>query len=158
MRFELDESSELGAKMKVIGVGGAGGNAVNGMLNADLQGVEFVSINTDIQALESNKAPVKIQIGKNLTKGLGAGANPEVGYKAIEEDREAAASCLENTDMVFITCGLGGGTGTGAAPVLAGIAKEMGILTVAIITKPFLFEGPKRSRARSTTRCICSRS
>ncbi len=146
MRFELDESSELGAKMKVIGVGGAGGNAVNGMLNADLQGVEFVSINTDIQALESNKAPVKIQIGKNLTKGLGAGANPETGYKAIEEDRETAASCLANVDMIFLTCGLGGGTGTGAAPVLAEIAREMGILTVAIVTKPFLFEGPKRSR------------
>ena len=144
MRFEFEESFEKGAKMKVLGVGGAGGNAVNGMINADLQGVEFVAINTDLQALESNKAPVKIQIGKNLTKGLGAGSNPEIGYKAIEEDRDLVVSALTNADMVFLTSGLGGGTGTGAGPTISEIAKEMGILTVAIVTKPFVFEGPKR--------------
>ncbi|MFC1563149.1 cell division protein FtsZ [candidate division KSB1 bacterium] len=146
MRFELDESVDRGAKIKVIGIGGAGGNAVNGMINANLQGVEFVSTNTDLQALKANKANVKVQIGKNLTKGLGAGANPEIGYKAIEEDRDAMVSCLANVNMAFVTCGLGGGTGTGAAPVIAEIAKEMGILTVAIVTKPFLFEGPRRMR------------
>jgi len=144
MKFEFEESFEKGAKMKVFGVGGAGGNAVNGMINADLQGVEFVAINTDLQALESNKAPVKIQIGKNLTKGLGAGSNPEIGYKAIEEDRDLVVSALTNADMVFLTSGLGGGTGTGAGPTISEIAKEMGILTVAIVTKPFVFEGPKR--------------
>ncbi len=144
MRFELEESFEKGAKMKVLGVGGAGGNAVNGMINADLQGLEFVAINTDLQALESSKAPVKIQIGKNLTKGLGAGSNPEIGYKAMEEDRDLVVSALTNADMVFLTSGLGGGTGTGACPTISEIAKEMGILTVAIVTRPFVFEGPKR--------------
>jgi len=144
MKFEFEESFEKGAKMKVLGVGGAGGNAVNGMINADLQGVEFVAINTDLQALEFNKAPVKIQIGKNLTKGLGAGSNPEIGCKAMEEDRDLVVSALTNADMVFLTSGLGGGTGTGACPTISEIAKEMGILTVAIITKPFVFEGPKR--------------
>ena len=144
MRFEFEESFEKGAKMKVIGVGGAGGNAVNGMINADLQGVEFIAVNTDLQALGSSKASVKIQIGKNITKGLGAGANPEIGYKAIEEDKDLIVSALTDADMVFITAGFGGGTGTGAGPTIAEIAKEMGILTVAIFTKPFVFEGPKR--------------
>ncbi len=144
MRFEFDESYEKGAKMKVMGIGGAGGNAVNGMINADLTGVEFVAINTDLQALDSNKAPVKIQVGKNLTKGLGAGANPEIGHRAIEEDKDLITSALSDVDMVFITCGLGGGTGTGAAPIIAEIAKELGVLSVAIVTKPFIFEGPKR--------------
>ena len=144
MRFEFDESYEKGAKMKVMGIGGAGGNAVNGMIDADLTGVEFVAINTDLQALDSNKAPVKIQVGKNLTKGLGAGANPEIGHRAIEEDKDLIASALSNVDMVFLTCGLGGGTGTGAAPTIAEIAKELGVLSVAIVTKPFIFEGPKR--------------
>jgi len=144
MKFEFEESFEKGAKMKVLGVGGAGGNAVNGMINADLQGVEFVAINTDLQALESNKAPVKIQIGKNLTKGLGAGSNPEIGCKAMEEDIDLVVSALTNADMVFLTSGLGGGTGTGACPTISEIAKEMGILTVAIVTRPFVFEGPKR--------------
>jgi len=144
MRFEFEESFEKGAKMKVIGVGGAGGNAVNGMINADLRGVEFIAVNTDLQALGYNKAPVKIQIGKNTTQGLGAGANPEIGQKAIEEDRDLIVSALTDADMVFITAGFGGGTGTGAGPIIAEIAREMGILTVAIFTKPFVFEGPKR--------------
>ena len=144
MRFEFDESYEKGAKMKVMGIGGAGGNAVNGMIDADLTGVEFVAINTDLQALDSNKAPVKIQVGKNLTKGLGAGANPEIGQRAIEEDKDLITSALSDVDIVFITCGLGGGTGTGAAPIIAEIAKELGVLSVAIVTKPFIFEGPKR--------------
>ena len=146
MRFEFDDNCKKGAIMKVVGVGGAGGNAVNGMINAGLYGVEFIAINTDLQALESNKSPVKLQIGKNLTKGLGAGTNPEIGLKAIEEDRDLVVSSLTNADMIFITAGLGGGTGTGAGPVIAEIAREMGILTVAIVTKPFTFEGPKRSK------------
>jgi cell division protein FtsZ len=147
MRFEFDDNCKKGAIMKVVGVGGAGGNAVNGMINAGLYGVEFIAINTDLQALESNKSPVKLQIGKNLTKGLGAGTNPEIGLKAIEEDRDLVVSSLTNADMIFITAGLGGGTGTGAGPVIAEIAREMGILTVAIVTKPFTFEGPKRSKS-----------
>jgi cell division protein FtsZ len=133
------------ARIKVVGVGGAGGNAVNGMIYAGLVGVEFIAINTDLQALDTNKATCKLQIGKNLTKGLGAGANPDVGRRAIEEDMEEVTEALRDTDMVFVTAGMGGGTGTGAGPVVAEIARNLGALTVGIVTKPFLFEGKKRS-------------
>lgn len=146
LRFAFDETHSPTAKMKVIGVGGAGGNAINRMIEGKLNGVEFISINTDLQALEICKASCRIQIGRALTKGLGAGANPEVGRKAIEEDREAVFEALEDADMIFVTGGMGGGTGTGAAPVVAEIAKDLGALTVGIVTKPFLFEGPKRMR------------
>lgn len=144
LRFNFDENTNPSALMKVVGVGGAGGNAVNRMSNAGLQGVDFIAINTDVQALNSSKAATRLQIGKSLTKGLGAGAKPEIGRRAIEEDRESIYSVLEGADMVFVTCGMGGGTGTGAAPVVAEIAKDQGALTIGIVTKPFLFEGPKR--------------
>jgi cell division protein FtsZ len=140
----LDEKFENSAKMKVIGVGGAGGNALNTMVEGGLQGVDFISINTDAQALEQNKAQTKIQIGKRLTQGLGAGANPEIGRRAIEEDKDEVIEAVQNADMVFITAGMGGGTGTGAAPIVAEIAKDHGALTVGIVTKPFHFEGMKR--------------
>lgn len=146
MVFHLDEQFSTVAKMKVIGVGGAGGNAVNRMIDAGLSGVEFISVNTDAMALENNRAPNRIQIGERITKGLGAGANPDVGRQAMEEDRDKIALALEGADMVFITGGMGGGTGTGGAPVVAEIAKEMDILTVAIVTRPFLFEGKVRDR------------
>jgi cell division protein FtsZ len=146
MVFTLDETFDAVAKMKVIGVGGAGGNAVNRMIAAGLTGVEFIAVNTDAMALTNNKAPHKIQIGAKVTKGLGAGANPEVGRLAMEEDRDQIAGILEGADMVFITAGMGGGTGTGGAPVVAEIAQEMGILTVAVVTRPFLFEGKVRDR------------
>ncbi|NVP17590.1 cell division protein FtsZ [Candidatus Gracilibacteria bacterium] len=132
------------AKIKVVGVGGAGQNAVNRMIESGLDGVEFVSINTDAQALYNSLAPKKLNIGKIMTHGLGAGANPEVGKKAAEESREEIKNALDGADMVFITCGLGGGTGTGAAPVVAEVAKELGALTVGIVTKPFSFEGQNR--------------
>ncbi|XMB87477.1 cell division protein FtsZ [Mycoplasmatota bacterium WC44] len=134
-----------GPVLKVIGVGGGGGNAVNRMVENNVQGVEFVAVNTDAQVLRLSKADIRIQLGRNLTKGLGAGADPEVGRLAAEESREEIYKVLEGTDMVFITAGMGGGTGTGAAPVFAEIAKELGILTVAIVTKPFGFEGEKRT-------------
>lgn len=146
LTIELDKAQESNARMKVIGVGGAGGNALNRMINSNLQGVEFIAVNTDQQALQSNKAKQKIQIGKKLTKGLGAGADPEIGRAAIEEDRESVKMALADTDMVFITSGMGGGTGTGAAPVIAEIAKELDALTVGIVTKPFQFEGMKRTK------------
>jgi cell division protein FtsZ len=146
MSILLDESFELKARMKVIGVGGAGGNAINTMVKADLQGVDFISINTDAQALEQNKAQTKIQIGKKLTQGLGAGANPEIGRRAIEEDKEDVMEAVGGADMVFVTAGMGGGTGTGAAPIVAEIAKDQGALTVGIVTKPFQFEGMKRNQ------------
>ncbi|MBD3275249.1 MAG: cell division protein FtsZ [Candidatus Marinimicrobia bacterium] len=146
MLFEFDDYTDQKARMKVIGVGGAGGNALNRMINASLTGVDFIAVNTDAQALESNLAQHKIQIGKNLTKGLGAGANMDVGRRAIEEDRDAVATALSGSDMVFVAAGMGGGTGTGAAPVVAEIAKEQGALTIGIVTKPFMFEGPKRSK------------
>lgn len=146
LTFDFDDSIAPTAKMKVVGVGGAGGNAINRMISAGLIGVEFIGINTDLQALNMCKAPIRLQIGKNLTKGLGAGANPEVGRKAIEEDRDAVFNALKDTDMVFVTAGMGGGTGTGAAPIVAEVAKDLGALTVAIVTKPFLFEGPKRMK------------
>lgn len=142
----FDESFEKGAEMKVVGVGGAGGNAINTMMDATLQGVDFIAINTDAQALENNQAQLRIQIGKKLTQGLGAGANPEIGRRAIEEERDEVKAALEGADMIFVTAGMGGGTGTGAAPVVAEIAKEIGALTVGIVTKPFQFEGMKRMR------------
>lgn len=146
MAIEFDDLAEMNAKLKVIGVGGAGGNAINTMVNAGLAGVDFISVNTDAQSLEQNLAQSRIQIGKTLTQGLGAGANPDVGRQAMEEDREEIKRTLSGADMVFVTAGMGGGTGTGAAPVVAQIAKEMGALTVGIVTKPFNFEGLKRSQ------------
>ncbi len=144
--IQFDSAAEQAAKIKVVGVGGAGSNALNGMIEAGLSGVEFIAINTDAQDLEMSKASSRIQIGKNLTKGLGAGANPEVGLHAIEEDKERVIEVLNGADMVFVTCGMGGGTGTGAAPIVAEIAKDLGALTVAITTLPFMFEGPVRKR------------
>ncbi|MGB3367362.1 MAG: cell division protein FtsZ [Acidaminobacteraceae bacterium] len=132
------------AQIKVVGVGGGGNNAVNRMIEANLKGVQFVAINTDKQALYNSKAEYKIQIGEKLTRGLGAGANPEVGQKAAEESRDDIYNALQGADMVFVTAGMGGGTGTGAAPVVAEVAKEMGILTVGVVTKPFTFEGKRR--------------
>lgn len=144
-----DETGGM-ARIKVVGVGGGGGNAINTMIASGLQGVEFVTANTDRQALEATKADVRLQLGGHLTKGLGAGANPEIGRKAAQEDREAIAQALEGTDMVFITAGMGGGTGTGAAPVIASVAREKDILTVAVVTKPFAFEGRQRMRQAET--------
>lgn len=144
MPILFDERAELSAKLKVIGVGGAGGNAINTMVTAGLAGVDFITVNTDAQALEQNKAETRLQIGKELTQGLGAGANPDIGRQAVEEDREEIEKALAGADMVFVTAGMGGGTGTGAAPVVAEVAKEMGALTVGIVTKPFTFEGLKR--------------
>jgi len=146
MIFEFEESATQNARMKVVGVGGGGGNAVNRMIDEHLEGVEFISINTDAQALLTSKSDTKLQIGKKLTRGLGAGARPEIGRQAIEESRDEVAGKLANADLVFITCGMGGGTGTGAAPVIAELAKEAGALTVGIVTRPFLFEGRKRMR------------
>ncbi len=146
MLFEPIELKDQKAKLTVVGVGGGGGNAINRMIEDNLIGVEFIAINTDAQDLEANNSQVKLQIGKELTKGLGAGANAEIGRKAAEENREAIAKALEFTDMIFITAGMGGGTGTGAAPVIAQIAKECGALTVGVVTKPFVFEGPKRTK------------
>ena len=146
MIFEFEESATQNARMKVVGVGGGGGNAVNRMVEEHLEGVEFISVNTDSQALLQSKSDVKLQIGKKLTRGLGAGARPEIGRQAIEENREEVARILTGADMVFVTCGMGGGTGTGAAPVICEIAREVGALTVGIVTKPFLFEGRKRMR------------
>lgn len=145
MIFEFEDATQI-ARMKVVGVGGGGGNAVNRMIDEHLEGVEFISINTDSQTLLSSKSDVKIQIGKKLTRGLGAGARPDIGRQAIEENRDEVARVLTNTDLVFVTCGMGGGTGTGAAPVVAELAKEAGALTVGIVTRPFLFEGKKRMR------------
>ena len=135
-----------GARIKVIGIGGGGNNAVDRMIEANVQNAEFIAVNTDLQQLKTVKAPVALQIGAKLTQGLGAGAKPEVGHKAAEETEAAIKELLQNTEMVFITAGMGGGTGTGAAPVIAKIAKDMGILTVAVVTKPFFFEGPQRAR------------
>ena len=142
----LEEGPPNGAVIKVIGVGGGGGNAVNRMIAAQVEGVEFIVANTDLQAHKLSNAAVKIQIGQKLTSGLGAGANPEIGRKAALEDTEKIIEVLEGADMVFVTAGLGGGTGTGAAPIIASLAAELGALTVAIITKPFLFEGKKRAQ------------
>jgi len=146
MLFEFDALADQKARIKVIGVGGAGGNAINRMISAGLSGVDFIAINTDAQDLENNKSETRIQIGKNLTKGLGAGAKADVGRAAMESEKEAVTSIMEAADMVFITAGMGGGTGTGASPVVAQIAREMGALTVGVVTRPFNFEGPKRMR------------
>jgi cell division protein FtsZ len=144
IRLSFSEDVLQGAKIRVIGVGGGGCNAVNRMIRAKVEGVEFIAANTDLQALKLSQAPMKLQLGAKLTKGLGAGANPEVGRKAALEDTENIIEALEGSDMVFITTGLGGGTGSGAAPVVASLATELGALTVAVVTKPFAFEGKRR--------------
>ena len=144
--IEFDENKNLAAKVKIIGIGGGGNNALNTMISYKLSGVEFIAANTDAQALAANLAPIRLQLGASLTKGLGAGANPEIGRKAALEDVEKIREVLKGADMVFITAGLGGGTGTGGAPVIAEVAREMGALTVAIVTKPFHFEGKKRMK------------
>ncbi len=146
IRFSFQEGLQNGAKIKVLGVGGGGSNAVNRMIDARLEGVEFLVANTDLQALKLSQAPVKIQIGAKLTKGLGAGADPELGRKAALEDTDKLIEMLEGADMVFVTAGLGGGTGTGAAPIVASLANELGALTVAVVTTPFSFEGKRRTR------------
>jgi len=142
--IEFDNFVDRGAKIRVVGVGGGGGNAVNSMIRRGLKGVDFYAVNTDLQALERNDADNKIQIGKNLTRGLGAGADPSVGHRAVEEDRDEIARVLAGSDMVFITAGMGGGTGTGGGPLVANIAKSLGALVVAIVTRPFQCEGKKR--------------
>jgi cell division protein FtsZ len=147
--FELMDVDTQDAVIKVIGVGGCGGNAVDHMITSGLNGVEFIAINTDAQALKRNQAKLQLQLGNGVTKGLGAGANPDIGREAALEDRERIAELIDGADMLFITAGMGGGTGTGAAPVVAEVAKELGILTVAVVTKPFMFEG-KRVRAANT--------
>lgn len=142
--FELVENLAPNAKIKVIGIGGGGGNAINTMMELDLEGVDFIAANTDLQALKANIAPAKIQLGRELTKGLGAGANPDVGKNAALEDQRAVAEAIQGADMVFITAGMGGGTGTGGAPVIARLAKDMGALVVGVVTRPFAFEGRQR--------------
>jgi len=144
IRIHFNEEPRNNAKIKVIGVGGGGGNAVNRMICAGVEGVEFVTANTDLQALQMSRAPVKIQLGTKLTNGLGAGANPEIGRRGALEDADKIIEALEGADMVFVTAGLGGGTGTGAAPIIASLSSEMGALTVAVVTKPFAFEGRRR--------------
>ena len=139
-------TNSLTARIKVIGIGGGGGNAVNTMIAASLSGVDFMVANTDAQSLEASQAPVRIQLGGLVTKGLGAGANPEIGRRAALEDQEKIREYLEGSDMIFITAGMGGGTGTGGAPVIARVAREVGALTVGVVTKPFIFEGKKRMR------------
>jgi cell division protein FtsZ len=146
MIFEFEETPIQNARMKVVGVGGAGGNAVNRMIDEDLEGVEFISMNTDGQALKSSRAQITIQIGKKLTRGLGAGARPEIGRQALAESEDEVRRALEGSDLIFVTAGMGGGTGTGAAPLVAEIARDMGALTIGIVTKPFSFEGRKRER------------
>jgi len=144
IRISFNEEARNDAKIKVIGVGGGGGNAVNRMIDAEMEGIEFITANTDLQALRMSRAPMKIQLGVKLTNGLGAGANPEVGRKSALEDSDKIIEALEGADMVFITAGMGGGTATGAAPIIASLASEMGALTVAVVTKPFAFEGKRR--------------
>ena len=144
IRFLFEEERTVGACIKVIGIGGAGSNAVNRMMETGVEGVDFLVANTDVQALQESHAPVKLQLGAKLTKGLGAGANPEIGREAALEDTEKILEALEGADMIFVTTGLGGGTGTGAAPIVASLAAELGSLTVAVVTKPFDFEGRKR--------------
>jgi cell division protein FtsZ len=144
--LDIEDVVKSGAVIKVVGVGGGGGNALRTMIGSGLKGVDFIAANTDLQALRTNPAPMKVQLGGGLTRGLGAGANPEVGRNAALEDRERLAELLEGADMVFITAGMGGGTGTGAAPVIAEVARECGALTVGVVTKPFVFEGRRRQR------------
>ncbi|WP_142426716.1 cell division protein FtsZ [Enterococcus durans] len=146
MEFSIDNNINDGAVIKVIGVGGGGGNAVNRMIEENVKGVEFITANTDVQALKNSKAETVIQLGPKYTRGLGAGSQPEVGQKAAEESEQSLREALDGADMIFITAGMGGGTGTGAAPIVAGIARELGALTVGVVTRPFTFEGPKRSR------------
>jgi cell division protein FtsZ len=146
MVFEFDDNVSRNARMKVVGVGGAGGNAVNRMIDEQLDGVEFIAINTDLQALHRSNSHIKVQIGKRLTRGLGAGARPEIGRQAIAENEDEVRSALDGSDLVFVTAGMGGGTGTGAAPIVSKIARELGALCVAIVSRPFHFEGRKRSR------------
>ncbi len=146
MIFEFEEAPIRNARMKVVGVGGAGGNAVNRMIDEDLEGVEFISMNTDAQALKSARSQVTIQIGKKLTRGLGAGARPEIGRQALSESEDEVRGALEGADLVFVTAGMGGGTGTGAAPMVAEIARDMGALVIGVVTRPFSFEGKKRER------------
>ncbi len=150
MIFELEESVAQRARMKVVGVGGGGGNAVNRMIEEQLAGVEFISVNTDAQALSASKSDIKVQIGKKLTRGLGAGARPEIGRQAIEENKDEVLQAVQESDLVFVTCGMGGGTGTGAAPIISQLSRDVGALTVGIVTKPFLFEGRKRMRQAET--------
>ena len=150
MIFELEEGAAQTARMKVVGVGGGGGNAVNRMIEERLVGVEFISVNTDAQALTKSKSDMKVQIGKKLTRGLGAGARPEIGRQAIEENRDEVLAAMLGADLVFVTCGMGGGTGTGAAPLIAQMARDIGALTVGIVTKPFLFEGQRRMKQAET--------
>lgn len=142
--IEFDIDTEQYAQIKVVGVGGGGSNAVNRMISAGLKGVDFISVNTDVQALSMTYSDCRLQIGEKLTKGLGAGANPEIGFNAAEESREEIKQVLKGADMIFVTAGMGGGTGTGAAPVIASVARELGALTVAVVTKPFTFEGRRR--------------
>jgi len=144
MLFEFDDLANQKAKLKVLGIGGGGGNAINRMIESGLSGVDFIAVNTDAQDLDRNLAPTKVQVGKELTRGLGAGALEDIGKQAIEADQQPVFNSINHSDMVFITAGMGGGTGTGAAPVIAKIAREQGCLTIAIVTKPFFFEGPKR--------------
>src|SRR5215213_1222396 len=144
LRLTLDPAARRGARIKVVGVGGGGSNAVNRMVEVGLSGVEFIVANTDVQALDNNRAPVKLAIGGKLTKGLGAGADPNIGRQAALEDTDTIIQALSGADMIFVTTGLGGGTGTGAAPVIASLATELGALTIAVVTKPFKFEGRKR--------------
>ena len=146
MLFEYDEMNDLSAKIKIVGIGGAGGNAINRMIKNNLMGVEFIAVNTDAQALNHNQAETKIQIGHELTKGLGAGAKLEIGSKAAIESQKTLIQALEGADLVFITAGMGGGTGTGAAPIISQFSKDIGALTIGIVTKPFIFEGPGRTK------------
>ncbi len=146
MAFGMDIGPDSVVNIKVIGVGGGGNNVVNRMVKSGVKGVDFIAVNTDKQALAMSSATLKVQIGEKLTSGKGAGSDPEVGRKSAEENRTQLSKALEDTDMVFITAGMGGGTGTGAAPIVADIAKEMGVLTVGVVTKPFRFEGTRRMR------------
>jgi cell division protein FtsZ len=153
--FELVDTQPQEAVIKVVGVGGCGGNAVDHMIEAGVQGVEFICANTDAQALKRNKAPIQLQLGASVTKGLGAGANPDVGRQAALEDRERIVELIEGADMLFLTAGMGGGTGTGAAPIVAEVARELGILTVAVVTKPFAFEGRRQRVAQEGLEALC---
>jgi cell division protein FtsZ len=146
MVFEFDDKAARNARMKVVGVGGAGGNAVNRMIDEQLEGVEFIAVNTDVQALNRSASHLKVQIGRKLTRGLGAGARPEIGRQAISENEEEVRRAIEGADLVFVTAGMGGGTGTGAAPVIGRMARENGSLCIGIVSRPFHFEGKKRMR------------
>ncbi|MGH8751489.1 MAG: cell division protein FtsZ, partial [Burkholderiales bacterium] len=146
--FEIVDTEAKEAQIKVVGVGGCGGNAVDHMIHRGVKGVEFISANTDVQALRRNQAKIQLQLGNSITKGLGAGANPDIGREAALEDRERITELIQGTDMLFLTAGMGGGTGTGAAPVMAEIARDLGILTVAVVTKPFAFEGKRMGIAK----------